>query len=204
MTAPMTAPIMHVVHTHCPACGARVPAGDGPAHPYYGAAPGCWALYGEVLAREYSDYRFARRHRLTADAYAAQHPGRSEDLRAVQSVAVHLVGLCLSLEPPAALSPGRELAPLLQAAAADRSAGYRRLPPPADLGAVTVADVHAAVQTDDRGEPNGAHAAAHLAAVERWAASVWAAWAAHHGEVRGWAARLLEGSPPGTRHRARR
>ena len=191
-----------VLVVHCPQCGARVPAVDGPTHPYYGAAPGCWALYGEVLAREFGESRFARLHRLTADAYAAQHPGAAADRRAVQSVAVHLIGLHLSLERPAALAPGRELAPLLQAAA-DRSAEFRRLPPPARMGAVTVADVHAAVPAGG-GAPSGKDAPAHLAAVRRWAETVWTAWAAHHGEVREWAASLLETPGRSTPRRARR
>jgi hypothetical protein len=158
-----------------------VPAGDGPVHPYFGAAPGCWALYGEVLARAYEDRRFAPRHQLTVDAYAAQHPGRSDDRRAVQSVAVHLIGLHLALEPTPA-TVGRDVTPLLRAAA-DRSVEFRALPRPTHLGAVTVIDVHAASAT---GDPD-----AYLAAVRRWANAVWAAWAAHHAEVRRWAALLL-------------
>src|SRR3982751_1269864 len=106
----------------CPGCGASVPAFSGPTHAYYGEAPGCWALYGEVLAREYSDYRFARLHRLTVDSYAAQHPGRPEP-RTIQSVAVHLIGLQLSLE---SAEPVRPLEPVLQAAA-DASAAFRWL-----------------------------------------------------------------------------
>jgi len=201
----------------CPQCGARVPAVDGPTHPYYGAAPGCWALYREVLARAFGDYRFARLQRLTADAYAAPHPGQADDRRAVQSVAVHLIGLALSLAPT--LAPGRSLAPLLQAAA-NGSAMYRWLPLLADLGAVTVADVHAAVPsvalaqalstTDeargdraDKGAGDGAgqDARAHLAAVQRWGESVWPAWAPHHAEVRRWTAALLDAPTQSLRRR---
>lgn len=159
----------------CPQCGALVADEEGATHAYFGAAPGCWALYGEVLAREYQDYRFARLHRLTVDSYAVQHPGRPES-RTIQSVAVHLIGLHLSLERPDAARP---LEPLLQAAA-DASAGYRWLEPPDSLGAVTVVDVHRA----------GDDAAAHLAAVREWAASTWAAWAPHHDRIREWASGL--------------
>jgi hypothetical protein len=173
----------------CPQCGAQVPAGDGPVHPYFGAAPGCWALYGAVLARAYEDRRCAQRHQLAVDAYAAQHPGRSDDRRAVQSVAVHLIGLHLALAPATAGrdtagrdTAGRDLAPLLRAAA-DRSVEFRALPRPTHLGAITVVDVHAASAT---GAPD-----AYLAAVRRWADAVWAAWAAHHAEVGRWAALLL-------------
>ena len=156
----------------CPGCGALVPAGDGPVHAYYGAAAGCWALYGEVLAREYGDFRYARVHRLTVDAYAVQHPGTPEP-RTIQSVAVHLVGLYLSLE---CAVPGGPAAAVLQAAA-DRSASFHWLEPPPSLGAVTVRDVHAA-----GADPDG-----HQQAVRRWAESAWAAWSAHHAQVRAWA-----------------
>ena len=71
---------------------------DGPTHRYIGASAGCWALYGEVLAREYGDYAlYVPVHRLTVDAYAAQHPGEASR-RAVQSVAVHLIRLHFRLE----------------------------------------------------------------------------------------------------------
>ena len=167
-----------------PQCGALVPDVEGATHAYFGAAPGCWALYGEVLAREYSDYRFARLHRLTVDSYAVQHPGRPER-RAIQSVAVHLIGLHVSLEQTGAERP---FEPLLQAAA-DASASYRWLEPPESLGAVTVVDVHRA----------GDDPEAHLAAVREWAASAWAAWSPYHDQVRAWAAALIRRRPSGRR-----
>jgi hypothetical protein len=113
----------------CPGCGARVRASSGPTHAYLGEAAGCWALYGEVLAREYSDYRFGRVHHLTVDAYAAQHPGKPER-RTIQSVAVHLVGLYLSLErdvPPNALAHARQ-------ATADGSGRFSWVEPPESRG----------------------------------------------------------------------
>ena len=81
----------------CPGCGLVLPARDGPAHPYIGASPACWALFGELLAREYADPRYRRVHRTTVDAYATQHPGVPER-RSVQSVALHLAGLLLVFE----------------------------------------------------------------------------------------------------------
>ena len=38
----------------CFACCALVPDIDGPTHKYMLSAPGCWKLYGEILAKEYS------------------------------------------------------------------------------------------------------------------------------------------------------
>ena len=81
----------------CPDCGALTPDVDGPTHPYVGASVGCWAMYGEVLAKEYGEYRYPSVHRLTVDAYSVQHPG-TPSRRSIQSVAVHLVSLYLVLE----------------------------------------------------------------------------------------------------------
>ena len=39
----------------CEDCGVVLPRREGPTHPYLGASSSCWALYGEILAREYSD-----------------------------------------------------------------------------------------------------------------------------------------------------
>jgi hypothetical protein len=79
----------------CPGCGALVPDTDGPTHPYIGASPGCWAIYGEVLAREYREYAYPPVHRLTVDA--AQHPG-VPSRGSIRSVALHLISLYLILE----------------------------------------------------------------------------------------------------------
>jgi hypothetical protein len=81
----------------CPGCRADLPNTLGPTHDYMLSSPACWALYGEILAREYSDYRFMRMHRLTVDTYAVQHPG-IDVLAARRSVAVHLSRLYLLLE----------------------------------------------------------------------------------------------------------
>lgn len=77
----------------CVGCGALVPEIEGPTHRYLGAPPGCWAVYGEVLEKEYGDCsRYALNHRLTVDA--AQHPGVPSP-QSIQSVAVHLIRLYL-------------------------------------------------------------------------------------------------------------
>lgn len=158
--------------THCAGCGALVPAGDGPTHAYIGASPGCWAIYGEVLAKEYSDYRFGSVHRLTVDTYAVQHPGRPER-RAVQSVAVHLIGLYATIEQ--GLDNARVIELIKNAA--DRSSSFRWLDPPVAGYGLTVKEVHRA--GDDADE--------HKRLVRQWARATWAAWAAHHEQVRLWA-----------------
>ena len=160
----------------CFGCGAPVPADPGPTHRYLGASPGCWRLYGEVLGWEYADYaRFAPVHRLTVDAYAAQHPGTPSP-QSIGSVDVHLVRLHLQLER--GLPHDRANDAML-----DISSRLKKhfvwLDPPASLGDVTVLNV-----LDARGPEE------HAERVRGWAASVWGAWAPHHETVRRWAASL--------------
>ena len=155
-------------------CGALVPDVEGPTHRYLGASPGCWDLYGKLLAKEYADYeRFAPIHRLTVDAYAAQHPGTPSP-QSIGSVGVHLVRLHLQLER--GLPHDRANAAML--GISSRLKGdFVWLDPPANLGEVTVLDVLDARDPEE-----------HMELVRVWAASVWAAWEAHHATVRGWAA----------------
>jgi hypothetical protein len=160
----------------CVGCGAFVSNSDESTHDYIGSTPGCWSIYCEVLAKEYSDYRFGRVHRLTVDSYAVQHPGKPER-RSIQSVAVHLIGLHLSLE----LKFDRMLAPKILQAAADRSDSFSWLEPPESLGLMTIVDVHRA--GDDPNE--------HTRLVNEWAHSTWKAWGRHHPKVRQWASEIV-------------
>ena len=80
----------------CFGCGALVPKKNGPTHQYIGASPGCWEIFGEVLAKEYEEYDYPPVHRLTVDAYAAQHPG-TPSKKSIQSVAIHVIGLTTKL-----------------------------------------------------------------------------------------------------------
>lgn len=144
---------------------------QGPTHEYMESTPGCWAAFGRVLAREYEDRRYFAVHRLTVDAYAVQHPG-TPSRQSIRSVGVHLVRLCLFHEKN--LAP--EAANDAMLAAEKHKATYHWLEPPADLGAVTVADVEAAAGIED-----------HIAMVRRWAAQMWDVWSPHHAIVRAWA-----------------
>lgn len=161
--------------SRCPGCGCVLPAVEGPTHAYLESSPACWAAYGAVLAREYSDPAlFGRLHRLTVDAYAVQHPGR-ESARSTQSVCSHLISLGAVLEQGATHAHAKGLIE-----AAVRAKGRLRwLPPPASPGAVTVVDVLRAERADLIAEKVG-----------QWANSAWSAWSAHHAVVRGWIAGL--------------
>lgn len=173
----------------CVGCGGLVPAVVGPTHPYMQASAGCWQLYGEVGARWHGQpgAGLARWHHV--DAYAVQHPGGAEhDRRQRQSVAVHLVALCLLLE--GAHSPeqtsarrGRTSQVVLGRL---NLADWPYLAPPRDRGAVTVVDVHAASSQTEQEAP------VHIRA---WLESAWAAWKDHHATVRTWAAILQTVQP---------
>ena len=162
-----------------PGCAALVPDVAGPTHAYMRSAPGCWALFGELGITVTGSGG-----ELYVDAFAAQHPGGARtDRRQRQSVAVHLVALCLVLDlgltwPPLEVVRGRTGRLALPA-----GADWPYLEPPRFEGRLAVADLVPAVAGDPvRG-----------AAVRRWAEDVWDAWSDHHRTVRPWAAAVRAG-----------
>ena len=159
-----------MVTINCMGCGGAFADIEGPTHRYLESSPGCWAVFGEVLAREYSDPAYLRVHRLTVDTYAVQHPGRPS-AQSIQSVAVHLISLCLVLERGVEMTSATAA---IQAAVAHKES-YIWLAPPSSLGSITVADIHRAQD-----------AAEHEKLVRAWAASAWSAWSPHHATVREW------------------
>jgi hypothetical protein len=156
--------------SRCVGCGALLEEREGPTHRYLESSPACWAIYGEVLAREYSHPELMDIHRLSVDAYAVQHPGR-ESLSTMNSAAIHLQRLCLILERGLPATSANDAIKSL----AERKQPYRWLTPPSSRGAITVVDVWRASSIED-----------HRRAVREWAASAWQAWAAHHVVIRTW------------------
>jgi len=152
-----------------------LPPRDGPTHPYLGASPACWALFGELLVREFSLPGWSGLHRLTVDAYAVQHPGVPER-RSIRSVALHLMSLCLVVERGVAAPKATKLLGRI----AGSAPAPRWLDPPRPNGTITVADVLLASAVEE-----------HLHLIESWAADVWGAWEIHSGTVRGWLAESL-------------
>lgn len=128
-----------------------------------GGRAGCLELFEEVIAREFSDYRYGRTHRLTVDAYSLQHPDKY--MRSGKSFAAHLTGMCAALE--------REDAPALNQSVQSWLSTNPPIDKPAHLperrGDLTVTYVHAAPDGDE-----------HVKRVREWARAVWAAWAEHH------------------------
>ncbi len=155
---------------NCMGCGGSFADIKGPTHRYMESCPGCWAAYGEVLAREYSDQAYFQVHRLTVDSYAVQHPGQPS-AQSIQSVAVHLIRLCLLLER------GLDMphANAVMLAAVKSKGSYTWLVPPPSLGSITVADVHRAKDAEE-----------HKRLVRGWAASAWSAWSPHHATIQNW------------------
>jgi hypothetical protein len=155
----------------CPGCGVTLLDPGNVAPPHDGTSAGCWALYGDILAREYGEWSYPSIHRLTVDAYGAQHPG-SPSPKSAQALAVHLLALHLALDR--GIEPKRIPAEIGRLVV-DPSV-YRWLDPPAPGGQRTVLEVAGARSLRE-----------HRSRVEWWARSVWEAWSDHHDTIRAWA-----------------
>lgn len=109
------------------------------------------------------------------DTYAVQH-ATNPDRRNRQSVALHQMSLCASLEQE--ISGTR-----LRRTIGDWThREYPLLVPRPAAFPVTVRDV---ADADQRSRP---------AIVNGWATSTWTAWSAHHDTVRAWLARAMQAS----------
>lgn len=153
----------------CPVCGAVTPTSPtGVTHRYLVSSAGCWAVYGEVLSREYSDVSYMPVHSLTVDAYAAQHPG-NESQQTISSINIHLASLMAYFEDGVPLS---ELAEV-KSRMTGLKARFRWPSQPVSPGDITVMDVLVANSVTS-----------HKDAVIAWAYSVFCAWEAHHDYIR--------------------
>lgn len=137
-------------------------------HPYIGAIHECWLTYSEILAKEFSDCDYFKVHRITVDAYMAQHIGDQKDRRARQSANVHLIALYLNfakgLQAPSILN-------FLKQAAAQK----RDWPPVLQIQNpkwLTVNDVIKARNVNE-----------HIKYVTAWGKSVWDAYMDHHENI---------------------
>ena len=128
---------------------------------------GCLRLFEEILAREFSDYRYGRIHRLTVDTYSLQHPDAY--MRSGKSFAAHLTGMCAALEYEDTLA-------INQAAQKWLSTNPKIEKPahvPEQRGNLTIVYVHSAADAEE-----------HTKRVREWARDVWSAWFEHHSLAR--------------------
>jgi hypothetical protein len=166
--------------TACPGCGVVLPCHAGPTHAYMDASPACLRLYGRATSLSWGQRDGLPLLRLVVDAYGAQHPG-ARGIRSIQSIAVHLMGLCMVLERGAhgepRLLPARDRQPPPRA-----RLDLHWLEPPRPIGTLTI-----------QGPVEAAGGVEHAVLVEAWAREVWAAWEPHHATVRDWVDRA---APP--------
>jgi hypothetical protein len=124
---------------------------------------GCLKLFEEILAREFSDYRYGRIHRLTVDAYSLQHPDKY--MRSGKSFAAHLTGMCAALEYEDALALNQTVQKWLST--------NPKIDKPAHLperrGSLNITYIISASDADE-----------HDKRVREWARDVWGAWSEHH------------------------
>lgn len=158
-------------YVNCFACGAKSLNIGGECHPYMLAVPGCWEMFNEIMAKEYSDFRYGMGHQFTVDAYACQHIGDGKDARAMRSVHIHLASLYGIFEKKIDVHQ----APLLRK---EFSQYYKNknvlqwLDPPASFGELTILELW------ENEIPE-----LHKSLAEKWARSVWASWSHQHQRI---------------------
>jgi Family of unknown function (DUF5946) len=143
----------HTSENICQDCGADVEEGKA----------GCLRIFEEILAREFSDYRYGKIHRLTVDAYSLQHP--EAYMRSGKSFAAHLTGTCAALEYEDPLAVNRAVQKWLST--------NPKIDKPVHLpdqrGTLTITYIYSASDADE-----------HTKRVREWARDVWSTWSEHH------------------------
>jgi hypothetical protein len=124
---------------------------------------GCRELFEEVIAREFSDYRYGRIHRLTVDAYSLQHPDAY--MRSAKSFAAHLTGMCAAFEyeSPSVINQ------VVQKWLSTNPKIEKPVQLPQRRGDIGISHVRDAGDADE-----------HVKRVREWARDVWEAWVEHH------------------------
>lgn len=149
----------------CFACGAQVPEMKGPTHPYMLSAPGCWYLYGEILAKEYTPTFYdSKIHGITVDSYAVTHSGDKKDPRALRSVNIHLIRLYYTYSVS---TDDDALLQIITNAANDEKLQkeFQWLKPPSFIATLHITDL---LNTSTPQE--------HKMLVNKWGKSVWTVW----------------------------
>lgn len=142
----------------CPDC--RAPGGQ----------EACQLIFDEILALEFGDYRHARLHRLTVDAYSLQHPAKY--MRSGKSYAPHLTGMHAALVDGDADSINKVVQKWLSSNPKIARPGN---PPGKNRGDLNISHLKNAYDPDD-----------HLRRVQEWAESIWPSWRDYHRFAKKW------------------
>ena len=127
-----------------------------------------YGIFDAIIAKEFSDYRYARVHRLTVDAYALQHP--DPYMVSTKSFAAHLTGIRCAME--------YENDPNLLRILQQWLNGKKQPEKPKlleNVGSLTISHV---VNAGDGKE--------HAKWVNEWAENVWNAYAIYYNLAREW------------------
>lgn len=153
----------------CPECGASLKS-DGST---------CKQLFEAVIAKEFSDYTYARTHRLTVDVYALQHP--DQYMKSAKSFAAHLTGIYAALEHDDKVLIDQQIQQWLNS-----PVEFLRPepPPPAQRGKLNIAYVHDASSGEQ-----------HQNRVREWAESTWRVWQGYEYLAKSWIGKAAAISP---------
>jgi hypothetical protein len=161
--------IHHAATSACANCGVVAVSAGGVCHPYMVSSAGCWASFGELQADEMTRFGYPSVHGLVVDAYASAHGGDGSQRRDRQSVCIHLMALCASLERDE--TPARRVELLRQLTSPKTDWPCLTRPP----GAPALNHSHAAGATDLDD---------YVARVTAWGRAVWSFWEPEHRRLR--------------------
>lgn len=155
----------------CPGCDLSHPAQglDSPSNLL--ASGECAADYAATISCFYGDPDLVPLRQYVVDAYACQHP-RTTTRKGVQTTALCLMTLDLILERGQDVASGSLLHQEMMRG------------DPGVFVALASPDLRTALTYRHLSPTDVQHAPGERA--REWAQSVWAAWAAHHGQVRQW------------------
>ncbi len=128
----------------------------------------CQEAFDSLLAKDFSDFRYGRAHRLVVDTYSLQHPEKY--MISPKSFAAHLTGMCCAMEH----ENDQDLPRLLQ----KWLNGKKQLDKPELLGEMGDLTISHIIGAADGSE--------HIKLVQEWARDVWSAYSIYHDLARNW------------------
>ncbi|MFQ5633006.1 MAG: DUF5946 family protein [bacterium] len=128
----------------------------------------CKEIFDATLVKEFSDFRYAKVHRLTVDAYSLQHP--DEYMVSPKSYAAHLTGMCCAM----GYGNDRDLLRILQKWLNGKKQ-LQKPPLPENFGSLTISHI-----------ANAKDGAEHEKLVYEWALDAWNAYSGYHELAKDW------------------